>query len=182
MNASWPKTSEKVDQAILSAANYIRNLSCKIRSAEDSLSRKKKKNGSEISDDSEKILRLYVAECFPEWQDQTLEVLKKTYNESTNTFVGDKEALEKAGMLKNKQVMPFAALIKKEVGKQGAFTSRQLGFPEMQTLEENIDIIRRELAMLKIAKVELVSASNLEGEDSAKESASLPGQPAYRIL
>jgi leucyl-tRNA synthetase len=88
------------------------------------------------------------------------------------------------GLAKNKSVMPFVAMIKKEVEKSGPSSmDRKLAFSELDALNINIDYLRRDLAMLKINKVEIVEKqAAAEDPDLKKAELALPGQPTYRIL
>lgn len=188
MNARWPVISADVDPSILVAAGYIRSLGSKIRSTEEQLAKKKKgKKGPVVEEeDVPKTIRLYVATEYPEWQEQTIEILKKTYNETDKTFAGDREMLTSTGLTKNKNVMPFAAMIKRETEKLGtAAFERKLVFSEMEALETNLEYIRRDLLLLKINKVEVIQKSMILSEeelDVKKADLAVPGQPTYRIF
>jgi leucyl-tRNA synthetase len=187
MNADWPQKSADYNESLLSAAEYIRALGSKIRSAEDAAAKKKKgKKATDVvaPEFADKTIRLYVATTFPDWQEDAINVLKKTYDATTGTFAGDRDLLISTGLVKNKSVMPFVAMIKKEVEKSGPSSmDRKLAFSELDALNINIDYLRRDLAMLKINKVEIVEKqAAAEDPDLKKAELALPGQPTYRIL
>ncbi|TPX70822.1 leucine---tRNA ligase [Spizellomyces sp. 'palustris'] len=187
--ALWPKQTAEPNESLLAAAAYIRGMASKVRSAEDQAARKKQKKGA--VDKVEKIgkLRLYVASSFPAWQDEAVAVLRETWDESTGKFQGnEKQALIAKGLMKNKAVMPFIASIKQAVDAQGPVAfDRKLSFNELETLQLNLDYIRRELAVLKVTSVELVdhkaaAAPPYDAEDAKKADNAVPGQPTYRLL
>ncbi|RKO84472.1 hypothetical protein BDK51DRAFT_27993, partial [Blyttiomyces helicus] len=209
MHARWPVLTPPADSAsLLAAAEYVRGLGARIRSAEDQASKKKAKKGAaaEADESGPRTLRLYVASTFPAWQDEALAVLKETWDEATKKLSGnEKQLLAKKGLMKNKAVMPFIMTIKncakmlkltlpspaarpkqqnvEAIG--GAAFDRKLPFNEAETLASNLDFVRRELAMFRIAKVEVVNKENVAAEDVEdfkKADAAVPGQPAYRIL
>ncbi|KAJ3041618.1 cytosolic leucyl tRNA synthetase [Rhizophlyctis rosea] len=196
--ALFPTTPEPKDSAqLLAAADYIRGLGSKIRSAEDALAKKaaKKKGGAPAASpadaNAEKTLRLYVAESFPEWQDEAVAVLKDAWDDGKKSFTGkEKEVLAKKGLMKNKAVMPFVMVMKQAVEANGpsAF-DRKLPFDEAAILELNMEFVRREVAALKIVRVEVLKKEGLkegsggvDGDDLKKAEGAVPGQPTYRIL
>ncbi|KAJ3020117.1 cytosolic leucyl tRNA synthetase [Thoreauomyces humboldtii] len=190
-DALWPEITATHDEALLSAASYIRGLGSKIRSAEDQAARKKKKGtaaASPAAPTGPPKLHLFVASAYPAWQDQAIQLLKTTYDESTKTFSNqEKQLLAQAGLMKNKMAMPFVASIKQAVDNNGpsAF-DRSLGFDEMETLENNVDFVRRELAILKVGEVKLIKAETV-GEDAdeldkRKADMAVPGHPTYRLV
>jgi leucyl-tRNA synthetase len=188
VSSRWPTFEKPADASLIAAANYVRGLTASIRSAEDVLARKKAKKGGAADEPmgTGRTLKLFVASTYPEWQDAALVVLKETWDETTKTFVRDRELLGKRGLLKDKKVMPFVADVKKKAETMGAKAlDRTLLFNESETLELNLDFIRREMANLKIAKVEVALKEKLEEDDSediSKAQAAAPGAPSYRIV
>ncbi len=62
---------------------------------------------------------------------------------------------------------------------------RNILFNESETLELNLDYIRRELSNLKVSSVEVVVKEKMtpqDDEDATKAQAAIPGSPAYRIV
>ncbi|KAL5033085.1 hypothetical protein BDV3_000099 [Batrachochytrium dendrobatidis] len=194
MFEKWPKTSP-VDIGLLAAASYVRELGSKIRSADDTAAKKRSKKGAKsepvVESDKPKKLHLYIAIEFPEWQEKVVAILQQTWDEATQKLNGqEKEILAKEGLLQDKRVMPFVALIKKNVEVAGkSAMDRKLLFSEMDTLNLNLDFLRRDLIVMKISEIRLLAKETLvagvdgiDEEDIKKASAALPGSPTYRVL
>ncbi|KAJ3316410.1 cytosolic leucyl tRNA synthetase [Blyttiomyces sp. JEL0837] len=192
--ALWPKYSKPVDNGILAAAQYVRDLVYRTRAAEDAAQRKKAKGKKgavpETTDGGPRTLRLYYAASFPDWQEACLAALKTTWDASTNSFTGkEREALTAAGLISDKRAMPFAAMMKKSIETLGgAGFDRRLAFDEKDTLVQNSDYIRRELIAFKIEKVEFVAKEEVVAgnggfteEDVLKAEQAVPGVPTYRF-
>jgi hypothetical protein len=87
-------------------------LGAKIRSAEDQANKKKKKGAeTPVSNEPKKML-LYVADKFPKWQEDVIQVLKSTYNSETKFDGSERQKFKELGLDKDKRVMPFVAMIK----------------------------------------------------------------------
>ena len=116
MAARWPTFEASIDDSLIAAAQYIRQIGSNIRSNEDVLAKKKAKKGAKAAAPEEptgdRTLRLYVATEFPDWQNEAIAVLKETWNSEKSAFEGDRELLAKKGLLKDKRIMPFVAMIK----------------------------------------------------------------------
>ena len=175
-------TSQSVDESVIAASNYIRSLTTHIRATEELANKRKKKKQAVDEIQGPQKLELYVADKFPDWQTQAIEVLKETWTAAKGFDDTEVQKLKERGLLKNKKIMPFVAIIKKNASEKGpsAF-DRNLLFDEHQVLDQNLDLLRRELVKLKISKVIVRNAG--ECEDAAKkekvEAASEPGQPAF---
>jgi len=180
MEARWPVT-KKVDKALLDGSGYIRNLVSHIRSHEDSVMKKKNKKAKTKTTGPPPpcTLTLYVADSFPQWQEDVIEILRKNFD--GEKFVGDREALVSSGLAKtSKQVMPFSATIKKAVEVNGVSSfDRALTFPEMDVLSENLDYIQRDLYSLTVRQVKIVKAASSQDE---KAQSAVPGNPSYNIV
>ena len=115
-HALWPTFDAPVDETIIKAVQYLRDLTSKIRAAEDAAAKKKLKKGIKVEAPKEsgpRQLKLFVAPTWPEWQEEALNVLKECYDAKTNTFNGQETALlGQKGLLKNKKVMPFVSSTK----------------------------------------------------------------------
>ena len=63
---------------------------------------------------------------------------------------------------------------------------RKLNFGEKETLELNIEYLRRDLANLKVAQVQVLEKEKLgvdaEELDTKKAESAVPGQPTYRLV
>jgi leucyl-tRNA synthetase len=115
--ARWPESTKEVDNAILAAAQYVRDTLRRVRELEMAVQKKKKGKAapaSEFNAQAPKALTIVVAAQFPAWQDASIAILKRVYEENGNTFndAAIKQALIAAGMLKDKRVMPFVQEIK----------------------------------------------------------------------
>jgi leucyl-tRNA synthetase len=102
---------QPVDQIALARNEYMRNAVDSLRSAEAVIARRKGKAkavGFEAS--KPKSARIYVAETFPQWQEDALAVLKSSMQDG----VVDDAVLKKqlGGMMKDKRVMPFCQQVK----------------------------------------------------------------------
>lgn len=58
---------------------------------------------------------------------------------------------------------------------------RALLFNEYETLQVNIDNIRRDLYHFSVQKVNLVKQEDASISDAAKSELALPGQPSYSL-
>ena len=81
MNARWPHFIQKPDAALLASLSYLTEVTSKIRAAEDAAQRKKAKRGEAVSSSNSKLLKLYVARTYPEWQEKAVTILRDTYDE-----------------------------------------------------------------------------------------------------
>ncbi|KAI8893706.1 hypothetical protein BC833DRAFT_607486 [Globomyces pollinis-pini] len=187
LHAKWPET-KPTDMGLIAAAEYIRGLGNKIRSAEDAASKKKSKKGKavpEVANDGPKTMNLFVASVFPDWQEKAIEVLKATYDPATGKLNGgERPLLKEAGLDKDKRVMPFLAMVKKNFESQGqAALDRKLLFSEIDTIQVNMDALRRDLAVLKITNIQVIKTDQVTDEEDAKKAeTAVPGQPTYRTF
>jgi len=180
-NAKFPEITKPVDEGVLHASSYIRDLIRDIRVDEQN-AQKKKKKGPAINLTS-KNAKLFVALKYPEWQDESVAILKECWDEESKSFVkNEKEALAKKGLLKNKKVMPFIAALKKNVINNGSHAfDRRLDFEEMDVLEENKKLILRSLNLenLTIINNHEVIEENSTPEEVRKASMAVPGKPMF---
>lgn len=83
-SVSFPQPTAPVDDSILAAAEYVRRTIKSIRDAELNLQKKKKK-GKDVKSDynpnAPKSIKIFVANKFPEWQEQVLAIAKNHYDE-----------------------------------------------------------------------------------------------------
>ncbi|KAJ9076614.1 cytosolic leucyl tRNA synthetase [Entomophthora muscae] len=190
MKAEWPALTMPVDKAVLLAAEYLRKVIKKVRDQELSSQKKAKKGKAPTTtfDPSKpKALTLFLATSFPEWQEKVISVLKPNFNEATKTFddVAIRQALTEQGLMKDKQVMPFAQEIKKRVNSFGSSAfNRALAFDEAQTLAHNTLYIQRTLGFSSISIETLPSnpdSTYFETLPSAAKLA-LPGEPSASFV
>lgn len=82
--AKFPEPSGPVDESVLAAANYIRNTIKAVRDAENNLQKKKKKGKSvenPYNPNAPKKLSIFVANKFPDWQEEVLAIAKSHYDQ-----------------------------------------------------------------------------------------------------
>lgn len=180
MHARWPE-SKAFDHSLLAAKKYVGDTVSRIRSTEDGLAKKKNKKGGKAAagPHGPSVLTLFVASKYPKWQEDVIEILKKCYD-GANGFRGEKEAIKAVGLEKDKRVMPFLAAVKKNVEIDGgkAF-DRALLFNEFDTLQVNLDYLRRDLYHFSVQKVILVRQEDASADDAAKAEIAIPGNPSY---
>jgi leucyl-tRNA synthetase len=120
--ALWPEppSSYQPSPDLLAAGAYMRGTLKTMRDAELLLVKKKAKKGAAGGpaaynpSGTKKSVNVFVASTFPPWQDQSIDIMQKAYD-STSGTIDDakiKEALTKAGLLKDKRIMPFIQLQK----------------------------------------------------------------------
>jgi leucyl-tRNA synthetase len=120
--ASWPEppSSYQPSPDLLAAGAYMRGTLKTMRDAELLLVKKKAKKGGAGGpaaydpSQTKKSVNVFVASTFPPWQDQSIDIMQKAYD-STSGTINDakiKEELTKAGLLKDKRIMPFIQLQK----------------------------------------------------------------------
>jgi leucyl-tRNA synthetase len=179
--AKFPEITKPVDEGVLHASSYIRDLIRDIR-VEEQNAQKKKKKGPAVNLTS-KNAKLFVALKYPDWQEESVAILKECWDEESKSFVkNEKEALAKKGLLKNKKVMPFVAALKKNVINNGSHAfDRRLDFEEMEFLEENKKLILRSLNLetLNIVNNHEVTEENSTPEEVRKASMAIPGKPMF---
>jgi leucyl-tRNA synthetase len=118
--ALWPTPAEPVNIPILESGAYIRKTVKAIRDAETNLAKKKAPKGKDkdataaYNPTKPKSLRIFVAGKFPDWQNTCVEAVQGAYDEKSGAVDDAKvrEALTKAGLIKDKRVMPFAQTFK----------------------------------------------------------------------
>lgn len=181
-SAKFPEISKPVDESILHASSYVRDLIRDIRVDEQNAQKKKGKKGQTVNLTS-KNAKLFVALKYPEWQDESVAILKECWDEESKSFVkNEKEILAKKGLLKNKKVMPFVAALKKNVINNGSHAfDRRLDFEEMEVLEENKNLILRALNLetLTVVNTHDVTEENSTPEEVRKASMAVPGKPMF---
>jgi leucyl-tRNA synthetase len=115
--ASFPQPSKSVDSIKLQEIEYMRGVVDSMRSAEAVLSKRKGKAkvaGAPFDPSKPKSARVYVATEFPEWQNKGVELVRDSWNEQDGTIDDAKlrQALDAAGLSKDKKAMPFCQSFK----------------------------------------------------------------------
>jgi len=115
--ASFPRPSQSVDPIKLQEIEYMRGVVDSMRSAEAVLSKRKgkaAKSGPVFEPSKPKSARVYVATEFPAWQTKGVELVREAWNEQEGTIDDAKlrQALDAAGLSKDKKAMPFCQSFK----------------------------------------------------------------------
>lgn len=183
LDAGFPTISKPVDESVLAASAYIRDLIRDIRIDEQNAAKKKKGKKAPQVNLTSKNAKLFVALKYPEWQDASVAILKECWDEASGSFTkNEKELLAKAGLLKDKKVMPFVANLKKIVLNVGSHAfDRRLAFHELETLNENKKLILRSINLenLDIINNTDVSEEKNTPEEIRKASMAIPGKPMF---
>ncbi|KAI7877197.1 leucyl-tRNA synthetase [Lichtheimia hyalospora FSU 10163] len=178
----FPQPTAPVDDSILAAAEYVRRTIKSIRDTELNLQKKKKK-GKDVKSDynpnAPKSIKIFVANKFPEWQEQVLAIAKSYYDEATGKFddVKIRQELGAKGMLKDKKVMPFLQTEKKQIENVGpSGFNRALKFNEIETLNTCVREIQRALGFQTI---HIIKVDECAEEDAKAADVSVPGVPSF---
>jgi leucyl-tRNA synthetase len=114
-NAPFPRSSGKIDTAVLAQLEYMRGVVDTFRSAEALMSKKKGKKGvstGAFDPALPKGARCFVATHFPEWQTTCVEVVKSVYQDGKFDEDALKKKMVEGGFMKDKKAMPFVQTIK----------------------------------------------------------------------
>jgi leucyl-tRNA synthetase len=183
IKAGWPVAGTP-DPTLRSANKYLQDsivLMRKLLQKQESGSKKPKKGAAPPPAESKlTVVLIYVNEHYDGWKEQCLRVLQSNFDSQARSFAPDEEINE---ALKNcfidretnfKQVqklcMPFIRFKKDEarnVGPQAL--NLKLPFGEINVLEENLELIRRQLGL---EHVEVLSA--FDGAARAKAGRHAP--------
>ncbi|XP_065833343.1 leucine--tRNA ligase, cytoplasmic-like isoform X1 [Oscarella lobularis] len=170
VTAPWP-AANPVDEVLLKSFDFVLDCAYTLRHRIRTLTEKKK--GSERP----RYADLYIAESYPPWQKAILTCLQEAYNDTTKTFLDNKEIVAK---LRNypdvkkfmKKAMPFAQLVKGNVAEKGIHAmDLTTPFDQKEVLKENLTYLEKSLDLIG---VRLLPAS--QGDLQAQEEAS-PGKP-----
>lgn len=176
-----------VDAVALARNDYMRGAVDSLRSAEALISRRKGKAKAAGFDTTKpKSARIFVAESFPQWQEEAIAVLKSCMTDGTVDDAALKKQLATSGLIKDKRIMPFCQQIKRQVIAKGeAAFDRSLPFSEMEALKAIRPYI---MASLKYQDCEIVTVKEAleriaqEGESAGlvkdRAEASEPGTPS----
>ncbi|KAI5481583.1 leucine-trna ligase [Pseudohyphozyma bogoriensis] len=181
--AQFPKIDAPVDQGVLDAGLYVRDVIKDIRDQELNFAKKKAKGKTAGAFDPSKpkAVKVFVAKGFPAWQEAAVEIVRGA--RSADGKVDDakvKEELTSKGLIKDKKYMPFIAAFKRKLAQLGpevAF-NRTVLFDEKEALEAAMSYIKRQLGIDNIFLTTVEDAK--EGEDGYSEQivgAAEPGTP-----
>lgn len=200
VNAGWP-TGDAPDLTLKSANKYLQDsivLLRKLLQKQLFGSKKANKTGAQVQSSDSKLSGLiYVNEQFDGWKAECLRILQSKFNKETRTFAADGEIMEalkssSVGHSSNfKQIqklcMPFLKFKKDEAIALGARAlDLRLPFGEVEVLQENLDLIRRQIGL---EDVEILSAADADAVAKAGSLVSLlnqnppsPGSPTAIFL
>lgn len=195
MQVRWPST-EDPDEGLLASAAYLSETVSRVRQAILKPA-KKKKNAAPLP--KSKKVAIYVCKEIPEWQQIVMTYLRENFDETAWKAARDANPKNEklwwkyasdtpkkvAGMMppeqkKNKKLMPFLAMVRKEVELGGASAlDRTLKFDETNALIENLDIVQRQLETFGIEEVRVDESSNAGGNSSSADA--VPGYPVFQL-
>ncbi|PLW40185.1 hypothetical protein PCASD_12297 [Puccinia coronata f. sp. avenae] len=208
-NAAFPNPSQGVDDAMIDAAEYVKETVRNVRTTELNLAKRKAKAtkgpttaGPQLSFDpaKPKRVRIFVADKFPAWQGQCIDALAK--NLDRETALVDEKALradlEKLGLFKDKRTMPFIMMMKGKIKANGpSALERALTFDEMDVLQKAAGYLRRTLNYERVEIESLAAGMDKAQQQLAQElkdgthdpsgynlaiiETSQPGSPAFVV-
>lgn len=200
VKAGWP-LAESPDLTLRSANKYLQDSIVLMRKLlqKQIFGSKKANKGAPVTSQTEEKLRglIYVNEQYDGWKAECLRILQNKYNRTTHSFAPDGEIMDalkqssvgQASDFKKiqKLCMPFLKFKKDEAITLGAQAlDLKLPFGEIDVLQENLDLIRRQLGL---EEVEVLSATDPNALTMAGNLVSLlqqnppsPGNPTAIFL
>lgn len=189
----FPRATKPIEQGLLDALEYVKEVSRAVRDAE-SVVLKSKKGKAEVDASKPAKLTLLVSTSFPEWQDEYIELVRQLFE--SQTLNDNKVIKEKVGK-DMKRAMPFINFLKQRLAKEDPKTvfNRKLTFDEGKILSQVQDNIQKAATTIKIESLELVSfpygskqGTNLATGEPVEITATgkvveaaVPGQPGILI-
>jgi len=196
-NARFPAVPA-TDPALTAAREYVRSTASSITSAEGAQMKRMAKGKSTSYDPKKpKLLTIYAALKYPEWQDQYIELTRSAFKDMTLDL---KEVSKKIDKKDSKRAMPFIQQLKKSLESgisPDTVFERRLAFDEQLVLSEMVPGLQQ--TVVKCVAVEVVVVdqggksgkvvaaigdkagkvgSQKEGLQGAAESA-VPGNPTF---
>ncbi|KAK1290808.1 hypothetical protein QJS10_CPB18g00497 [Acorus calamus] len=199
VNSGWP-TSDSPDLTLKRANKYLQDSIAMMRRLlqKQMTGGKKSKKGEAATqarpheENKLTVVLIYVNEQYGGWEEECLKILQDKYDPNTRSFAPHQEivqALQKSNVGRaedfkkiQKLCMPFLKFKKDEaisVGPQAL--DLRLPFGEIQVLQENLDVIKRQLVL---EHVEVLSASDEVARSRAGPYSTLlnqnppsPGEP-----
>ena len=202
IKAGWP-VADAPDLTLKSANKYLQDsivLMRKLLQKQILGSKKGNKKGApvqQLTDDKRLTGLIYVNDRYDGWKEDCLKILQSKFNSENNSFAPDSEimeALQKSELGKatnfkqiQKLCMPFLRFKKDETLSLGPHALElQLPFGEMKVLLENLDLIKRQLAL---EHVEILSFQDDEAVAKAgplmsvlRQNPPSPGNPTAIFL
>lgn len=177
MHASWP-VAGPVDESLIRSSQYLMEVAhdLRLRLKNYMMPAKGKKTDKQLPQRPSHCT-IYVAKNYPLWQHVTLSVLRNHFEANGGKLPDNKIIANELGSLPElkkymKKVMPFVAMIKENMEKNGPrVLDLQLEFDEQAVLTENIVYLTNSL---ELEHIEVKFAS--EAEDKVREDC-CPGKP-----
>lgn len=177
MHASWP-VAGPVDESLIRSSQYLMEVAhdLRLRLKNYMMPAKGKKTDKQLPQRPSHCT-IYVAKNYPLWQHVTLSVLRNHFEANGGKLPDNKIIASELGSLPElkkymKKVMPFVAMIKENMEKNGPrVLDLQLEFDEQAVLTENIVYLT---SSLELEHIEVKFAS--EAEDKVREDC-CPGKP-----
>ncbi|EDO17141.1 hypothetical protein Kpol_1072p11 [Vanderwaltozyma polyspora DSM 70294] len=156
-NTKFPRASKPIDNGVLSALEYVRNLQRSIREAEGQGLKKKKGKDAELDSSKPVRLTLLVSENFPEWQSACIEVIRELLE--AQCLDDNKKVREKVNPKDMKRAMPFISLVKQRLISESAdeVLNRELLFDEIETIKVTKSNIINASQAFKIEELRVLS-------------------------
>lgn len=197
MHLQWP-ASEVADESLLASASYLNETISRIRVAILKPAKKKKGKGNLTTTKPSKVT-IFVCKEVPEWQEIVLSFLRENFDEEAweNSrkagprdektwwkYPSDTPKKVAAAMppeqKKNKKLMPYLAMVRKEVelGGRGGL-DRALKFDETCVLRENAKFVNSQLETFGIQNVIVDEAAN--APNTASSADAVPGTPVFLL-
>ncbi|XP_037543232.1 leucine--tRNA ligase, cytoplasmic [Nematolebias whitei] len=177
MKASWPEAGP-VDEILIRSSQYL------IETAHDLRLRlkaymlpPKNKKGDSKPPAKPSHCNIFVAKSYPPWQHSALSLLGKHYKSNNGALPDNKVIANELGALPElkkymKRVMPFVAMIKENLEKNGPrVLDLELEFDERTVLMDNLVYLTNSL---ELEQIDVLFAS--EADDKVKEDC-CPGKP-----
>ena len=179
---------------LTSASNYVRQIQSSIGAAEGAQQKRLAKGKTASYDPKvDKKLTIFVAKCFPSWQQKYIDLVRRLFNGMTLDIKEVTKHINKAEM---KKAMPFVQNLKKQLENAEEKTKvfdRDLGFEEVEVLKEMIPGLRATVMKLKKVDIVLVEEGAKNGvklsdgkEENLRELPPLaasaePGSPSFEF-
>ncbi|PXF46531.1 Leucine--tRNA ligase, cytoplasmic [Gracilariopsis chorda] len=193
MQVQWPATDEP-DEALLAGDAYINDTLSRIRLG---ILKPAKKKKNAVPQKKPSKVTIYVCDDAPRWQQIVIDFLRENFDEeawhmSKQENPKDEKAWWKypsdtpkrvvsslpKDQKKNKKLMPFLAMVRKEVELGGSSAlDRTLKFDETAVLSENLDLVKSQLSSFGISDV--IAANARECPNSTSSADAVPGTPAF---
>uniref|UniRef100_A0A060T503 leucine--tRNA ligase n=1 Tax=Blastobotrys adeninivorans TaxID=409370 RepID=A0A060T503_BLAAD len=174
-HALFPKVSKPVSKSVSAALEYVRDVARSTREVEGA-NLKKKKKGPEFNPKAPSKLTLYVAQSFPAWQDQYIELVRQNFKDMTLNFTPEfKQDVAKLGDVK--RGMQFVNHLKMRLTGGGespeTVFNRKLVFDEVETVKAILPMIKEFPTASLVESVQIVL---IEGDDRSKGKDAITGE------